>query len=331
MNITNINFNSERKFGVEFEVSEKFDRLQLGKIVSDFESATSNRKVLIEGETTHSPGSSGKGWAESHNNDYWHIKYDSTCGSLGKVPDNNGWEIASFIAKGKENIFEIAALAEYLNAHSVETNDNCGMHIHVEVVDFTPEQMGVLFSHWVAIEPVLLQCCPKNRRNNPYCKSIRKKFLLSTISNPVLLWETVKVKNFYSHDNQDKKVTLNSLGIANYIASGNLGNRGTIELRMPPCLLNYHYVENWIKLFLHFVETVKNREFLQFAKFSMTNSIERTLQLLGLESTNKDQLLILNRDLYDVKVWFLEQVIKNTQWKKLSYQAEKKIKFITHI
>ncbi len=332
MNIINKVFDSKRKFGVEFEVSEKFNRTQLGKIVYDFEAATLNRKVMIEGESINTYGASSKGWAESHKNDYWHIKYDSTCSTLGKVPGTpkvNGWEIASYIAKGSVDVSCISALAEYLHAKEVETNDNCGMHIHAEVVDLTIEQIGVLFSYWIAIEPILLQACPKNRRNNTYCKSIRKKFLLSTITSPKMLWDTVKVKNFYSHDNPEKKVTLNSLGISNYIANNNSGQRGTIELRIPPCCLNYQYVKNWIKLFLHFIEVVKDKEFLPYSMFRVTNSCERTLQLLGLESTDKDNLFMLDQELYETKVWFLEQLIKNTQWQKLAEQAEKKKNFIT--
>lgn len=324
------NFQSQRRFGVEFEVSATYTKKELGKFIETFEKGQgSGKSILIEeGE---------KGWAESNANNYWHVKYDSTCGPLGKKsgsivdPMHHGWEIASYVCKGIDDVLCVSKVAQYLSDCRVLVNQNCGLHIHAETLDFNAYEMGILYSHWLRIEEMIIHSLPKHRKNNKYCKPISKRFKtkLGKVVNPSQLWDVVKPTNFYPHENPQKKVAINSIGFAQGLKE-DYHTRRTIELRLPECILNEQYVQNWLVLFLHFIDTTKTRGFLDYTK-SCDNPLEETLWVLGLEEKNKDKFVLLGDKLFQLKCWFLERLINNASSKKIIESAFKKLEFITQI
>ena len=133
-----------RKFGVELEVSPFIHKSAIGLLLEDFELFFgTGRAVRVTSEL--------KGWAMTDNNSYWHVKYDSTCGPKGK-PHDYGWEIASFIGRSEQDLEIISNAAKWLADSGVQTNNNCGYHIHIDVSDFTPEGIGLLLANWLKIE-----------------------------------------------------------------------------------------------------------------------------------------------------------------------------------
>lgn len=318
-------FNSTRNFGVEFEVSPNFTREELSNLVQEFEKNREKpRSVRVEGTL-----SNVNGWGETYSNDYWHIKYDSTCGPLGKKKDN-GWEIASYIASGNEDVQSIGDLAQYLNDLRVETNKNCGLHIHADVSDFKQKEMGILHSHWFIVEKLILQSVPSHRRNNKYCQPFSKKHSVQytmSATCPESLWNSIKPTNFYPHENNDKKVVLNSVGYAHGLYDAKY-SRKTLELRLPECILEKDHVENWIRLYLHFIDTTKNRDFIDYSAKTSKNNLDYCLWVLGLEE-NGDAFAILDEPLHKLKLWFLNRIIKNSTIKSLQKSCDKKINLIT--
>lgn len=316
-------FDSKRRFGAEFEVSPTVSKDNLGAWVTSYEKETGNgRNVHVEGGP--------KGWAESHGNNFWHVKYDSTCGppQLGKKK-TSGWEIASYIAQGDKDIRNIAGCAQYLADHGVVTNQNCGFHVHAEVSKFTPAMMGALHSVWIAIEPFLIESCPTYRKFNKYCKPLYKKFKakINASKSAENLWAALRPTNYNSHENLQKKLTLNSVGYAAAEASYNM-NRKTVELRLPECLLERVYVENWIRLYLHIVDTVEANPTMEVVP--STESLSDALYYMGLEGRD-DRFVILSPSLYEAKVWFLQRMIRNSSDSNFAEQAKKKLDYITHV
>jgi len=118
-NICYREFNSNRPFGVELEVSPDIYPKAIGDILETY----SHRPVKIST------------WKQTLNNRYWHVKTDSTCGYLGNGLDF-GYEIASYKASGYVDICHIAGIAERLSEHGISVNDNCGFHIHMDLSDF---------------------------------------------------------------------------------------------------------------------------------------------------------------------------------------------------
>lgn len=307
----------QRKFGVELEVSNDTGKQGIAGILRKF-----YRKCGVTRPVRVTP--QAKGWAETHNNDYWHVKYDSTCGPLGKYQDY-GWELASFIGHKPEDIDEIGCIAKTLANADIKTNLNCGLHIHVDVADFTCSQMGVLLARWLKVEETLFSICHPIRKRSPYCKTLRRPDLLNanyTPNNPDYFWHFMTPTNLSSHENEDKKYTLNTVGYACGLIKSN-HSRKTVELRMPECLLEYDHVANWTRIYLNFVESCKNANAPE--DLSPAYDLDDILYYLGL--FDKQKFSIFDDNLHQARVWLLNKLMKTNS----NSEANKRLEFISQI
>ncbi len=309
----------KRKFGVELEVlsTKTVTKRQLSRMVAAAQ--------ILYGKTRpiHVSAGVNRGWEESKSNDYWHVKYDSSC----------GWEVASFVAKGDEDIDHIAAVAETLGAFGAEVDENCGFHIHVDISDFSERQVACLLGKWIKIEALLMFCCcDPSRFDNHYCARLGEiawlKYMISNLHQPsssldfrdlafepIKFWKEMRPTNLSPHDNYDKKRALNTVGYVAYLENYDK-RRPTIELRMPECRLNARYVANWIRLFLNFVETAKNSPEPPHLRYA---SLMDSLYHLGLQDS---PFLILDEKLLGTKIWLLEKVISCMTGLAKTYRKE---------
>ncbi|MCK9458312.1 MAG: amidoligase family protein [Proteobacteria bacterium] len=339
-------FNSKRRFGIELEVSSVKNQVIRGsskesvwtdqfgyrhpciskQYIRDIIAKKSSRHIVV---TDGIFGDDCPGWAQTSQNDYWHVKYDSTCGPLGKKKDNGGWEVASFIAQGQRDLLHIGNVADALRKAGVEVNNNCGLHIHAEVKDFAPEQVAVLVARWIKIEPWICQMLPPHRRTNKYCKLLGKHFKYEGVfETPEDYWRYIKPSNLNVHENPQKKLAIN---LVNYAAAirGEAGHGGydtsrkTVELRMPEGTLTSSEIINWTYLYLWFVDFSKNK--IMPTDFSQVPTLEEFLRYLGLE---KDKgVYLLSDELFELKKWILNRMV---QWGNLKHkkEAQKKLKFM---
>lgn len=309
-------FPSCRRFGVELEVAANISKQDIAKELIFFERHQgANREVKC------TPGE--KGWAETCRNSYWHVKYDSTCGFLGKNKDH-GWEVASFIASGADDLDSIANASAYLSSRNVVTTCNAGLHVHVDVQDIDMWRMGCLLARWIKVEWLMMAICPRRRWNNRYCRSLltRSEILGVNYSktNPADFCFGLSPKNYATHDNDEKKYTLNILGwyigriVPDYA-------RQTIELRLPECSLDREHITNWVTIFMNFVD----RETSPPNDLSLAGSVAESLELLSLQGNQ--EFLILDQKILNAKLWFLRK-IKNsdavgTRWREEARKLEK--------
>lgn len=312
-----------RRFGVEIEVSNNLSKQDLGNILVDFENFfCGTRSVKV---TTGS-----EGWAQTKQNNYWHVKFDRTCGPKGKNFDH-GWEIASYIASGLKDVVHIANLADYLNIKGAETNPNCGFHVHVEVKDHSSTDIGRLLARWLKIEHVLLSICHSSRVDNPYCIPLRSKFVenheVYSSDDLQKFWDLMRPKDFGVHGNYDKRVTLNTVGFATHEISP-LFTRCTVELRLPECRLDNQHVRHWTSFIVNLVESSK-RSMSAPVDLSPSRDINDILMYAGLSGEN--DFSIFDPDLLSTKVWFLKKIIRNSNDFTLVDQALKHLEFVTLI
>lgn len=318
MEVTYRCFGSKRNFGIELEIEKTRTQQQIQETIQ-----TVSKKPI---QTT------GGSWAQSNNNMFWHVKYDSTCGPLGKGKDNGGWEIASFVASGYKDLLEIEAVTNALRESGCKVNKNCGLHIHADASDFSRDQISALTAYWIKVEGWLSQAVPANRVNNKYCKLISKvkKLKFEDSYDPVKLWNVVKPTNFSIHENDQKKMALNLVGVAQKFHYDEAGTsfpmemRQTIELRMPEGTLDGNEVKNWVRLFLLFVETCKDKEMPSNLKPAST--IEELLCVLGL--ADSDKFYLLSKGLHETKTWLLKRVTSYGTHKG-KREATGKLKFIS--
>jgi hypothetical protein len=289
-----VKFDSKRGFGVEMEVNQKVALNELRNIVQKNDLT---HQVITSSTYTHSNG-----------NNYWHIKFDRSCGDVytGKASDKGGWEVASYIARGYKDITNISEIARKLKDSGVVVNNNCALHVHGDVSDFSQEQVATLVAHWMRIESVISEIVPKHRRNGKFCRLLTKKFPIKSYSLNSF-WQTVKPVDF---SDADRKVALNICGYCSY-------KRPTVELRLPEGTLDHKDVRNWIRMFVHYIDNVKHMTFP--ANIEPAGLME-TLQILGLHGDKS--FVILSKSLRETKMWLMNRILKFSTKRKLREEAE---------
>lgn len=307
-------FMSKRRFGVEFELSNDLD---ISSLYSTVVKASPDREVYQHDS-----------WAQTADgNEYWHIKRDSTCGPDGKTKqiEKYGYEVASYVGRGVKDILHIGKVATALKKSGAVINKHCGIHVHANAKNLTPDQIGVIMAYWVKIERTMFQSCPPSRRRNKYCRSLRRRVPVKSKLTPIQFWEKIRPNNLQTHENNDKKVSINTVGYAG-AQQGAYGVKNTIELRMPEASLERMDVINWVRLYLHFIESTKT------AKMPLSRQVagvKDTLQILGLEGVQN--FFILSRGLYETKVWFLNRIIRYSTMDKLVNEAKKILKKVSTV
>jgi len=299
-------FSSTRNFGVELEVGNEYPRSFISNVIKN----STNMKVNISNYT------------QSVNNSHWVVKTDASCGRRIRSNGINegGYEIASYVASGIDDINKISKVAHDLKKGGVRANNNCGYHIHVNVSDFNEEEMGRLISYWLLIEDVFFNMVPFRRTVNRYCKKIKIKNnvyekALKVIKNSLKIWEMYKPKTINIRNPSEKRYSLNLLNF--YAASKTKFKRKTIEFRFPEGTLCHETIKNFIFIFLNFVENMKTTK----SPKSKTMNIEYFLNICGFSEDNA--FCILDNDLIKTKIWMLKRLIRFSKVQDYKNQAKK--------
>lgn len=300
-------FDSSRNYGVELEVGKEIPRTIIASIIKSI----SQMKVLIANYT------------QSVNNAHWVVKTDASCGKRIRINGMNegGYEIASFVATGISDAIKISKVAAELRKNSVESNTNCGYHIHVNVADFDEEQMGNLVGYWLLIEDIFFNAVPYRRTTSKYCKKVKIKKLkflkeIYKFDSGKKLWEAFRPKILNIRNPIEKRYSLNLLNY--HVASKTKFKRKTIEFRFPEGTLCHETIKNFILLLVNFVENVKK---LPVPDINSTVSVKKTLQYLGLSGDKS--LYLLDLDLMKAKIWFLKRIIRYS--KNSDFRQEAKL------
>jgi hypothetical protein len=282
-------FSSRRKFGVEMEVSERIPKALVKRIVED----ASRRRTCVTK------------YQLSVNNNYWHIKDDATCGSQGR-DGPKGVEVASFVGQGIADLQHITEVAWRLEDAGCEVNQNCGLHIHADASDLSIAQVGTILAHWVKIENMFALSLPDHRRNNEYCSFMQdrchRRLLRDHAYTPLQLYDTLRPENLGYYENADRRVTLNIVNYARALAY-KWESRKTLELRWPEGTLDATDIKCWVRLFLNFIEFVKDRPMPDDLH---PVSLYQTLYYLGLMH-EPTEFVIFSEGLHETKTWLLER------------------------
>lgn len=227
-------FSKNVNFGVELEINS-FDKrdfkrnpLKSGELpegihyISDKVSKILNNFVEITQ------------WHLTHNNDNWLLKPDSSC----------GMELCSPVFKGVSSISIIHDLiSELKNYPEIESNDDCSLHLHVNVSNLLLIQIAKIFAYWIKAEPLYIDSLPKSRKNNEYCQFIGLTDKIDCSKSYINYFDLI----YLFGDN--KYYSINSY---HYLKK----NRPTIEFRLlgnegcqDPII-----AKNWIRFILYFVE-----------------------------------------------------------------------------
>lgn len=290
-------FNSTRCFGVELEVDESVSRRKMGEIVS---AADPYRGVTVSDMWTMSGGG---GAAPSSK---WSVKTDSTCGTL---PGAHGHEVASYKACGGEDIKTVGRVAEALRDGGCRVNEKCGVHVHGDVGSWTTEQVGVMLGRWCRVEGLIAQALPPHRRKNRFARLMTERHAID-YGRPwtgASLYAAMEPQHLDIHHNQDKRVAINLIGYATGRRVNKGYSRKTAEFRLAEGTLDRYDVENWTRLYLHFLDECAGKPMPKL----QPAGLDKTLTILGLLGAD-GQYVLLSPELQETKVWFLRRLLKYT-------------------
>lgn len=296
MSVKYLAFPAKRAYGVELEICTT--GVTKKGISSAIQKVDSLHDVRIY-----------SGWTVNTDNEEWYVKDDSSC----------GFEISSYKSKGVKDLVNISKVSEAVSKIGAKVDEKCGYHIHVEVEDFSYEQVSNLVATWMKVEHVIANVLPEHRVNNKYCKFLNeyhKKFKDSDIRSlgASVFWDKIK-PNVYGNFHSQRRVSLNIWNYAGY--ESGVTDRLTVEFRFPEGTLNSEDVKNWIRLLVNFVEITKDRSFVGSTK---KVNLDGALMLLGLSGLG-DEFLILSNGMRDTKEWFLRRVLKYSKSKRLCKSA----------
>lgn len=305
-------FNIFRPFGIELEADPEIKMARAcpelaSLLISNVLEFASERPVRRTG------------WMNTANNDYWHVKTDSSCGRIVNGKHLDGIEVVSYKASGNKDIEHIADVAERLCNFGLTVNSRCALHVHVDVSDFDQIDIGRLIARWLKVEQMMMNLIPNRRRSCCYCKPNGKSIKYSYYKRytPLEVWNTFQPSRPYK---KSRRMMCNLTNYALCIEHP-MSSRKTVEFRFPEGSFNRDDVKNWIRLFLMFVEETKLGK--PPATLKPIRNIEEFLRYFGL--SEKGTFFIFDKHLLDVKNWIYKriflfgktQIIRNDSFSKL--------------
>lgn len=266
------------------------------------------------------------GYKLSTENNYWHVKDDSTCGIFGKNGPK-GVEVASYVAQGLEDIDHVSFVGRMLSLSGCKTNPNCGYHVHAEAKDLDINTVGVLIAHWLKIEHWVENMIPRQRRDTKYCRSLAslKVFDKEKLWKPQDLFVLFSPKNLGTFENEERRVSLNLVNYVKYMLFPKSSSpRCTLELRCPEGTLDYNEIKSWIYFFLNFIDKCKGKEMP--SNLLPCSSLDEFLTTAGINH-EAPSFYIFSKELFYTRNWILRRLILHgSSFKKRS--ARKKISFL---
>ena len=292
-------FESKRRFGVEFEMSNDLTRKRISHAISSM----SDRSVKVSR------------YALSSKNNYWHVKSDSSCGPRG-VDGPCGIEVATYICSGSCDAHHVSRTMGAVKKLGATVNEHCGLHVHVDVSDFSEDDIGRMLLFWVAIERVLTCAMPPTRHNNKYCKtltSVYDEFFLEwlyRLHGAGSIAKIFKPCNDLFMDNAAKRRTINVVNFYK-VLDRDSEPRKTVEFRWAEGSLRPLDIRCWVFLFVSFIDNVKSNLIcpLQYLGKSGGVRVSDVLEVLGLGTLSEDAFSILDHDLFATRKWLLKRVV----------------------
>jgi len=175
---------------------------------------------------------------------HWKIVRD---GSIRHYNGNYG-ELVSPPLYGKRGLNRLRKVVEAIAAAGATVNESCGLHIHVDARDLSPDQIIAVSRRYGMFEHRLDKFMAPERRNTNWAKRVDKNYHADIIRHIKFSSEIGKsFKSAVSVIDRYRKVN---------IASFN--RHGTIEFRQHEGTVDPDRILNWVQFCTHFVEEVYN-------------------------------------------------------------------------
>ena len=170
---------------------------------------------------------------------HWKFTTDSS------IRGDHPFEMVSPILQGCEGLQSLKKATTALRLSKTNVNTSCGVHIHLEVNDYSLENMKTLVKNFYILEKQFDKMMPESRRNNQYCKGLSilgsKDTFFSNLNNCRSVREIVNLFN-------TRYLKLNLQSYLKY---------GTVEFRQHSGSTKFSKIKNWILICARLVEFSK--------------------------------------------------------------------------
>ena len=211
-----LKFKFERNFGIEYEFTNTSSSLT--RMADLVRSLVGDECRVVSYEHTR------------NNYNYWVCKTDRSCGT----------ELVSPILHGPAALKKATDILVALHDDDFRINNSCGQHVHIEIADFTTEQVGILVAYWLKVERFIINGTPAHRRQNSFCSPSTHHFTI----NPTYKYDPELILRSFSSGRR-------AINLGNWIASE---NRGTVEFRFGEMTFNPEIVKNRVRFLIWLVE-----------------------------------------------------------------------------
>lgn len=235
-------FQTNRYFGVEMEIN------RVTRAVGEARARALTQPALRSALTRAGcPLGAGEGYFHSDGTT-WDVKTDSSC----------GWEVATRKLKLDQDghCEELRSGCDALAALRPSINDQCGLHVHVDVSDFQWNDLQRLIALWCRYEPFFYSVLPASRRANHYCSPLRMSewrteptgtAFSGYLTRMLAATNAAEFRTFSQHPQRT-----NGLNLTHWWRTGR------IEFRLHSGTVQYEKVRHWVGLLLALVARVKS-------------------------------------------------------------------------
>jgi len=199
--------------------------------------------------------------------------------SMGITDDGsisgNGVEIQTPILSGVAGEKYLAEVMTKLNAENAfMVNSSCGFHLHIGAEDLVSNAyaLKLLFGLYLSFEDVIASFLPRSRRDNNFCRLLKKSFHLQEILNTNTVDDIEKVWYRVEDEMQRKRIKESEKGSDTRYFGINfhiLFSRGHYEVRYHSGTVNHDKVFHWVRLHLAVADYVRRVSEVKSTNYGM--------------------------------------------------------------
>lgn len=296
----------ERRFGVELEARPTMSFQRMASLISS------------TGEPVRNLGGA---YEHTRNNMDWVVKGDASCGD-----STNHWglEVCSPVLLGVSGLTRLGTVMGKVVAYSTRYNklllsERCGLHVHVDVSDYTKSDLRKLVLLYLRFEKTIYNLVNFSRRDRSYCHTWANIPAPSTVPYGIhqMLaaqgklggttgYHHLKVAHFFDVAKTSEEIKELYVALfSNYMGSSRVGlprnlglnlanfwNYGTVEFRMHEGTWDKNVVTQWITLLVAFCQVAKD---LRSVRVASKDSLDALFQVLGWDKETTEEAIKLTQ------------------------------------
>jgi hypothetical protein len=208
------------------------------------------------------------------------IETDSKSGkyasNFSRVSDGSikGWEYLTPKLSGDKGMENLSDFCEQLRKNKNSADSGCGMHMHIDARDVSPDKLRNIMYFYKYMEDYLYSMIHSSRKGNHYCVPIIHSY------DSIEACDTVeKLQDLYysfqnGHNKSSKIKTLKSKDSNTRYRGVNASSyffRGTLELRHHHGCVDFNTMYEWVVLNLNLFEFAVNNEFEKIKSLKCKN------------------------------------------------------------